>query len=64
MRVGTVKPLPADDLRNPEHPSHDEAWLEVARALGRALADRDFERQQQGEKNEGRNLRKDRRPLR
>jgi hypothetical protein len=31
--------------RNPDHPIHDEQILELARALGRAMADRDFDRQ-------------------
>jgi hypothetical protein len=41
---GVVRDLDPDDPRNPNHPSHDEKWLELARALGRALADRDFDR--------------------
>jgi site-specific DNA recombinase len=32
-RIGIVRPLPLDDPRNPDHPCHDEQWLEVARAL-------------------------------
>jgi hypothetical protein len=42
--VGRIRPLPADDPRNPDHPSHEEQWLALARALGSAMADRDFER--------------------
>jgi len=42
---GRIRPLPADDPRNPDHPIHDEQILELARALGRAMADRDFDRQ-------------------
>lgn len=41
---GTVRPLDLSDPRSPDHPSHDEAWLVLARALGRALADYDWDR--------------------
>jgi hypothetical protein len=43
--IGRIRPLPPDDLRNPDHSCHDEQWLDLARALGRAMADRDFDRQ-------------------
>jgi hypothetical protein len=43
---GTIRPLDPADPRNPDHPSHEEQWLEVARAIGRAMADRDFEEAQ------------------
>jgi hypothetical protein len=43
---GVVRPLDPADPRSPDHPNHDEAWLELARALGRAMADRDFDRAQ------------------
>jgi len=32
------------DPRNIDHPSHDEDWLEMARAIGRAMADHDWDR--------------------
>lgn len=40
-----VRQLPVDDPRNPDHPAHDEQFLALARTLGRAMADRDFDRQ-------------------
>jgi hypothetical protein len=39
-----VRQLPADDPQSMDHPSHEEQRLELARALGRAMADRDFDR--------------------
>jgi hypothetical protein len=41
---GHIRDLPADDPQNPGHASHREQWLEVARAIGRALAEQDYER--------------------
>jgi hypothetical protein len=35
--------LPPDDPRNPDHPMQREARLEMARVLGRALADMLFD---------------------
>ena len=43
---GTIRRLDPADPRNPDHPSHEEQWLEVARAIGRAMADRDFDEAQ------------------
>jgi hypothetical protein len=37
------RPLPADDPRSLDHPSHKKQWMELARALGRLDAQRDFE---------------------
>jgi hypothetical protein len=42
-RIGIIRELPADDPRNIDHPCHDEQWLELARTLGRAMADRDWD---------------------
>lgn len=41
--VGTVRELPADDPDSIDHPSHKAQWLELARAMGRMDAKRDFE---------------------
>src|SRR5262249_45824599 len=41
--LGVVRGPPPDDPRNPDHPSHWEQWLELARVLGRMDARRDFE---------------------
>jgi hypothetical protein len=41
MNDGKLNPI---DPRNPDHPRHDEKWLELARALGRAAADADWDR--------------------
>jgi hypothetical protein len=41
--IGSVRHLDSDDPRNPNHPGHDEQWLEVARALGRSMADAEFD---------------------
>jgi hypothetical protein len=43
---GVVRQLDPSDPRNPSHKSHDEHWDELARAIGRFLADQDFERLQ------------------
>jgi len=40
---GIVRPLDPSDLRSLDHPSHKEKWLELARALGRMDARKDFE---------------------
>jgi hypothetical protein len=40
---GIIRPLDPDDPRNPDHPSHEEQWSELRRALGRAVADFDFD---------------------
>jgi hypothetical protein len=52
---GIIRTLDPSDPRNPNHPSHDEQWLELAGALGRAMADRDFDRLygKQGAKENG-----------
>jgi hypothetical protein len=42
-KQGTIRPLDPDDPRSLDHPSHDEQWLELARALGRLDARKDFE---------------------
>jgi hypothetical protein len=66
----SVRKLDPSDPRSPEHPSHDEQFRELARAVGRALARRDWERAHNGKiertssdegsrgKEEGRALRK------
>jgi hypothetical protein len=41
---GIVRPLDPDDPCSLDHPSHDEDWLALARALGRAMADFDWDR--------------------
>jgi hypothetical protein len=38
-----IRPLDPSDLRSLDHPSHKEQWLELARALGRVDARKDFE---------------------
>ncbi len=40
---GIVRELDPNDPRNLDHPSHEEQWLELARALGRLDARKDFE---------------------
>jgi hypothetical protein len=57
-RIGIVRPLPPDDPRSLDHPSHKEQWLKVADALGELLADLDWDRLHGGEHEEGRRLRK------
>jgi hypothetical protein len=41
---GIIRTLDPSDPRNPNHSCHDEQWLELARVLGRTMADRDWER--------------------
>jgi len=43
-KIGIIRHLPVDDPRNPNHPSHDDKWLELARSLGRAMADFEWDR--------------------
>lgn len=38
-----ARPLDPDDPRNLSHPIHREKWLELARAMGRMDARKDFE---------------------
>jgi hypothetical protein len=40
---GIVRRLDPSDPRSLDHPCHNEQWLELARALGRAMADEDFD---------------------
>jgi hypothetical protein len=40
---GIIRTLDPSDTRSLDHPSHKEQWLELARALGRLDARRDFE---------------------
>jgi hypothetical protein len=45
-KTGIIIGLPdPSDPRNPNHPSHDEQWMEVARAIGRAMAREQFARE-------------------
>lgn len=46
-RKGVVRPLDPADLRNLGHPSHREQWLELARAVGRVMADEAYARDHQ-----------------
>jgi hypothetical protein len=41
--AGYVRWLPASDPRSLDHPSHKEQWLELARAIGRQMANDEFE---------------------
>jgi hypothetical protein len=45
--TGICRTLPPDDPRSLDHPSHKEKWIELARALGRDMADHDFKRMQE-----------------
>ena len=40
---GAIRSLDPADPRNLDHPSHKEQWLELAKALGRLDARKDFE---------------------
>ena len=40
-----IRPLDRTDLRNPDHPSHREQWLELARSIARDLADKEWDLQ-------------------
>jgi hypothetical protein len=51
-RPGIVRPLDPADPRSVDHPSHDGQLLELVRALGRAMADQDFDRLHAGGGNE------------
>ena len=54
-----LKPLDPAHPANPDHPRHKRKWLQVAAALGRLMADVDYDRLQKGKQHEdGRTLRK------
>ena len=42
-QIGPARDLDPTDPRSLDHPSHKEQWLELARALGRLDARRDYE---------------------
>lgn len=59
-QIGTRKPkvvirtLDPADPRSLDHPSHREAWLELADAIGRLEAREIIRRQREGQKDEDR----------
>jgi hypothetical protein len=55
-RPGIVRLLDPADPRSVDHPSHSEQLLELVRALGRAAADRDFDRLHGGENEDSRGV--------
>ena len=59
---GVIRPLNPADPRSLDHPSHDEQWLELARALGRSMARAQYERDKTDEAAEPED-RRDLRPL-
>jgi hypothetical protein len=52
--AGTVRPLPPDDPRDPNHPSRAALWDAFAEAIGRMLARQDFARRQREPAKESR----------
>jgi hypothetical protein len=42
--VGIIRPLDPSDPRSLGHPCHEQQWLDLARALGRALARQEWDR--------------------
>jgi hypothetical protein len=42
--MGILRSLDPSDPRSMDHPSHDEQFLELARAIGRSLADDEWDR--------------------
>jgi hypothetical protein len=59
---GKIKPLDPADPHNPDHPLHKRKWLELAAALGRLMADLDYDRLHQKGNDSGKT--KDRSNLR
>jgi hypothetical protein len=49
--IGAIRPLDADDPRNPNHPSQRANWLALMRELGRIAAAQEWERQHESEGN-------------
>ena len=45
---GTVRPLDTSDPRNLNHPSHDEQWRELSRAIGRSIGRAQYEQDHRG----------------
>jgi hypothetical protein len=44
--IGGIRPLDPDDPRNPDHACHDGQWDELAIAIGRSIARKQYEREQ------------------
>ena len=44
MRQGIVRAIDPSNLQSLSHPSHKQQWLQLAGVLGRAMADKDFDR--------------------
>ena len=49
-----IRTLDPSDPRSLDHPSHREAWLELADAIGRLEAREIIRRQREGQKDEDR----------
>jgi hypothetical protein len=54
---GKIPPLDPDHPQSLDHPSHKEKWLELARALGRAMAHHDFDLARDADEKDSRDLR-------
>ena len=64
QRKGTIRPLPSDDPRNPNHPSHDDQWDELALAIVREMAREQYAKDQGEQPNVDSEKPADRRHLR
>jgi hypothetical protein len=49
--TGVFHKLDPSDPRSPDHPSHDEQWDELAKAIGRRMAREQYARDHQGGNN-------------
>lgn len=56
MQLGIIRQLDSCDPRSLGHSSHKQQWLELAGVLGRAMADQDWEKEQDAK--DSRDLRK------
>jgi len=61
--AAVARPLDPNDPRNPDHPGQEERWLELARQLGRAQADLEYEQKLRGTDHEARKHRRVLRPV-
>jgi hypothetical protein len=41
-----VRPLDPSDPRSLDHPCHKQQWLELAGAIGRSMADKEYDSQE------------------
>jgi hypothetical protein len=51
--MAELVPLDLSDPRNPSNPIHEQRWIELAGALGEAMADYDWDRMHANKESAG-----------